>query len=137
MEPRGESDSLQRWWQEHSELDDLVAETAEALARGTSAAAASSLEDLAEAFEAHFEVEETNYFPLVERLSPEHRPALAAARLGHGKLRERLDGVRTLVADGDLHAARAALELLLDRFRTHEAEEAKLISRLEELSSTS
>jgi hypothetical protein len=127
------TNGMQRWWQEHSELDALVEVVIEALGRGgTRSAAAGSLEDLAGALEAHFELEESAYFPLVERVSPEESSALAAARLGHGKIRDRLKELRELVENGDLHAARAALDILLERFRAHEVEEAKLIARLEE-----
>ena len=127
---------MHRWWQEHSELDALVALVVEALERGSIASAGESLDDLATALEAHFELEETAYFPLVERISPDQRPAVDAARLGHRKIRERLEDLLALVAAGDLRAARAALDVLLERFHTHEAEEGKLIARLEALATS-
>ena len=136
MEARMTSDGLKRWWEEHSELDALVDVVVDALQHGGIASAASSLEDLAGALEAHFGVEETAYFPLVERLSPEQRPTIDAARLGHRKIRERLEDLRELVENGDLRAARAALYVLLERFRAHELEETKLVARLEALAST-
>ena len=127
---------LQRWWQEHSELDALVDVVIEALADGAIVSATGSLEDLASALETHFELEESAYFPLVERLSPEHRSAVEGARLGHRQIRERLGGLLELVEEGDLPGARAALAALLDGFRAHELEEAKLIARLEALAAT-
>lgn len=127
---------MNRWWQEHSELDALVAVAVEALAGGATATPAEALEDLAEAFEAHFELEETYYFPLVERLSPDQRSAVDAARLGHRKLRWRMEDLLALVEAGDLRAARAALDVLLERFRSHEADEGKLIGRLEALATS-
>jgi iron-sulfur cluster repair protein YtfE (RIC family) len=127
---------MNRWWQEHSELDSLVEVVVEALGGDAIDSASESLEDLASALEAHFELEETAYFPLVERLSPDQRSAVEAARLGHGNIRERLQILRTLVEAGDLHAAQAALDVLLERFRTHEAEEGKLIARLEALATS-
>jgi hypothetical protein len=130
------TDGMQRCWQEHSELDALVERVVEALGRGAISPVAESLEDLAGTLEAHFGIEESAYFPLVERLSPDQRSALDAARLGHRKIRERLEDLRELVENGDLRAARAALDVLLDRFRAHEVEEAKLIARLEQLSAT-
>jgi len=133
MNARETTDGMERWWQEHSELDALVAVVVEALGRGALAPASGSLEDLADALEAHFETEESAYFPLVERVSPEHRSALDAARLGHRKIRERLEDLRALVENGNVRAARVALGILLERFRLHELEEAKLIARLEQL----
>jgi hypothetical protein len=130
------TDGMQRWWQEHSELDALVEVVIEALGRGAISATAGSLEDLTAALDAHFELEESAYFPLVERVSPEQSSALAAARLGHHKIRERLNELRELIESGDLRAARAALDILLERFRAHEIEEAKLIARLEELAAS-
>ena len=49
-------------------------------------------------------------------------------------LRKNLEDLRVLIDGGDLAAARSGLDVLLERFRSHEVEEAKLIARLEELS---
>jgi hemerythrin len=137
MESRYMPDGLERWWQEHSELGELVDATAEALRGGSIASAAQALDDLHEALEAHFGLEETLYFPLVARHSPEMAPSVEAARLGHDRIRARLEDLRALVDDGDLRGARAALEGLLEKFRAHEAEETKLIVRLEQLAAAS
>ena len=123
-----------RWWEEHSELDALVAVLVEALGRGETAPAARGLEDLSTALETHFGIDESAYFPMVERLSPEHGAALNAAQLSHRLLRKNLEDLRVLIDGGDLAAARSGLDVLLERFRSHEVEEAKLIARLEELS---
>ncbi len=136
MSAHATSNPMIRWWQEHSELDGLVEVVVEALGGGAIDSAGESLEDLARALEAHFELEETAYFPLVERLSPDQRAAVDAARVGHRNIRERLEALLTLVATGDLRAARAAFDVLLERFRTHEAEEGKLIARLEALATS-
>ena len=125
---------VRRWWEEHSELDTLVAVVVEALGRGEIAPAARGLEDLSAALETHFGIEESAYFPMVERLSPEHGTALHAAQLSHRLIRKSLEDLRALIDGGDLAAARSGLDVLLERFRSHEVEEAKLIARLEELS---
>ena len=137
MESRYMPDGLERWWQEHSELDELVEATAEALNGGSITAAAEALAELHAALEAHFGLEEALYFPLVERLSPENASVVNGARLGHRKIRDRLEDLRAFVDDGDLRAARSALSTLLERFRAHEAEESKLITRLEQLAASS
>ena len=126
-----DTQSLQRWWREHSELDLLVVTLEETMSRGSISAASAALEDLTEALEEHFGVEEDVYFPLVERLSAAHEPVLKAARLGHLKIRERLEDLRELVANGDMEPAHRGLALVLDRTRTHEIEEAKLIGELQ------
>jgi iron-sulfur cluster repair protein YtfE (RIC family) len=124
---------FERWWQEHSELDRLVSGLERAFNEGSIAAAGAALEELADSLEEHFGVEERVYFPLVEQLSQGHAPAVQAARLSHSKVRERLEQVRELVAEGKLVPAREALGLLLERFRAHEAEETQLIAQLEHL----
>ena len=126
-------ESIERWWQEHSELDLLVESLEQAMDDGSIARAGAALEELANALEEHFTVEERVYFPLVEQLSSEHAPIVRAASLGHAKIRDRLDTLRDLVANGEIAPARRGLAVLLDRFRTHEAEEAKLVGELVKL----
>lgn len=128
------SRGARRWWEEHSELDALVAVLVETLGRGEISPAARGLEDLSAALETHFGIEESAYFPMVERLSPEQGMALRAAQLTHRLIRKSLEELRVLIEAGDLAAARSGLDVLLERFRAHEVEEAKLIARLEELS---
>ncbi len=124
---------LQRWWDEHSQLDRLVDELEQGLQRGAIAPARAALEELAATLEGHFAVEEGVYFPLLESVDPAQKPSLDAARLGHGKIRDRLEQLRQLVDGRDIPSARRALRVVLDRFRQHEEEEAKLIGRLERL----
>jgi iron-sulfur cluster repair protein YtfE (RIC family) len=133
MEPNPEFPDFQRWWDEHSQLDRLVEELESALTRGALGPATAALDELASTLEAHFTVEEEVYFPLLGSLDPAHQPALDAARLGHDKLRERLEQLRQLVDTGEVPAARRALRVVLDRFRQHEEEEEKLVGRLERL----
>jgi hypothetical protein len=123
--------SLERWWEEHSELDRLVAAVEESLSGGRVDVSRGALDELAAALESHFDVEERVYFPLVERFSPEHAAIVRAARLGHVKVVETLENLRDLVERGQVGAARRILALLLERFRTHETEEARLIAELE------
>jgi iron-sulfur cluster repair protein YtfE (RIC family) len=133
MDRLAEEQSLARWWEEHSELDGLVEAVEQTMGEGDAARAAQALEQLDEALDAHFAVEEQVYFPLVERFSPLHSSVVQAARLGHTKIRERMRSLRGLVENGEIGPARRALLVLLDRFRTHETEERKLILELEAL----
>jgi hemerythrin len=137
MSELADGESLARWWEEHSELDALVEAVEETMGGGDVAAAGRALEKLDDALEAHFSVEENVYFPLVERFSPLHSSVVEAARLGHKKIRGRMEDLRQLVDRGEIGAARRALFVLLDRFRTHESEERKLIRELETLADES
>jgi soluble cytochrome b562 len=131
MEGTASPASFQRWWAEHSELDALVQGVARTLETRHLAAAGSALDALADALEAHFGVEERVYFPLVERFSPQHAEVVRGARFGHRLVIEALEKLRDLVERGEMDAARHALGAVLERFRLHEAEEARLIAELE------
>lgn len=126
------SRALENWWQDHSELDYLVAAVATTIAGGSAAAASAALEDFAGALYAHLEVEEDVYFPLIERLAPEHASTIRDARLAHLDLRQRIDALRSHLAQGELEAARDGLRQMLDEFRAHERLEAGLIADLDD-----
>jgi iron-sulfur cluster repair protein YtfE (RIC family) len=128
-----DSDSLERWWHEHSELAELVQGVEKTLARGSLERTSQALEDLEAVLDAHFTVEESVYFPVVEKLSPKHQSVIRSAREGHVKISELLDELRDLVERGEIAAAGRTLGHLLDRFRVHEAQEVKLIEDLETL----
>ena len=131
MEGLADAASFVRWWDEHSELDELILEVEQAIGQKGAARAGAALERFCEAMEMHFAVEETVSFPLVERASPRHRAVLAAARLAHQKIRESLEDLRELVELARFAAAQRALAVLLDRFCAHEAAEESLIRELE------
>lgn len=131
--PETGAETLESWWEQHSRLDQLVLGLEGAFSNGSIGAASEALDALTDALEEHFGLEEQVYFPLVERLSREHAPAIQAAKLGHQRVRERLEQVRELIGEGQLVPARRALHLLLERFRTHEADETRLIEALEEI----
>ena len=124
------SNQLSRWWQEHSELDQLIEAIVEACGGKSGAAASAALEDLAEALEGHLTVEEEVYFPLVEHLRPELKPMIQGARLAHGVLRGQLDQLREQLAADEREEARRLLGSLLELFRSHEAIEGQLIADL-------
>lgn len=129
---QAETGDLQRWWREHSELDRLVAALERTLGGRRAAEVQDALDDLQESLEAHFNLEERLYFPLVERYSPDHASAVRAAVQGHAAIRLALRELSDLVEAGETSAARRALGLLLDQFRSHEAHEEQLISELED-----
>ena len=130
MNGLADADSLRRWWQEHSELDELVEALEQVLASGSLVRARQAVADLEGVLDAHFTVEERVYFPLIERLSPDHQGTVQAASSGHRKIGELLDGLAELVENGQLVEARRTLEQLLERFRLHESQEVRLIEDL-------
>jgi hypothetical protein len=50
-----------------------------------------------------------------------------AARLAHSDLRDRIDEIRTWIAEGKVAAARRELSLFIQLLHQHEALEARLI----------
>ncbi len=133
MSSLADLENLQRWWQEHSELDGLVLAVEATMREGSLARTGQALEELESALDAHFTVEERVYFPLIEKLSPEHHASIRTAREGHLRIGELLSELHDLVERGELAAARRTLAQLLDGFRDHETHEVKLIADLEAL----
>ncbi len=128
-----DTDRLRRWWEEHSELDELVEAIRSALARGSLSAATVFLGRLSTTLEGHFSTEEDLYFPLVERASPQSKPLIDAARAGHRQLRTAVEDLHALVETAEVASARSALARLLHKLGTHEAQEAALVAELERL----
>lgn len=117
--------AIERWWQEHSELDYLVAELVAAVELGEGASEA--LDRLDEQLRAHFSVEEDVYFPLVRNLSPEHAPALDLACAAHRRMQEDLEQLRELLGDEKRDEAVRMLSETLDRFKLHEQAETRML----------
>jgi iron-sulfur cluster repair protein YtfE (RIC family) len=121
---------FERWWQEHSELDQLVSELEAALHTESNARASQALEELSEALRSHLAVEEDVYFPLLERLLPDSATGVQSARLAHRHLLVDLEKLREDLTQPDLTGARSTLEKLLRGFREHEQAEAEMVARL-------
>jgi hemerythrin len=131
LKPSSEGNpGLQRWWREHSELDQLVETLLEACEGPRNAAASAALEEFAEALEGHFRVEEDTYFPLIERLDQDLAETLKGARLAHLMVRAQLEELRGCLARGEGAKAREVLKGLLELFRNHEELESRLIAEL-------
>lgn len=126
---------LPRWWEEHSEIDEMVADLTRMLAGGSLDRTLASFAAFQETVHTHFDAEETTYFPLVERFSPDEAEAVRAAKRGHDRVRSLMKELRAVLVDGDRPAARNLLVQLLDVLREHEAHEDELIRRLKRPSS--
>ena len=131
MDGLADVELVNRWRQQHSDLDRMIEDVSQAIESGSSQAAGAALEELGDELEAHFAVEEEVYFPLIERVSTLYVPVLRSARLGHRKIRARMEDLRDLIERAEFGPARRALAVLVDRFHTHEATEAKLVRELE------
>lgn len=127
-----EAHSIERWWEEHSELDQLVSALAGALERSGVAAASAALEDLYDAMDAHFDVEEGMYFPLLERLPSTHGADVKALREAHARIRGDLEKIRSHLSDDELDRARGLMGELMVLFDGHEQAESRLIAELEQ-----
>ena len=110
---------LERWQREHSELDWLTRTLEDSLARESLALARDALDELSTVLDSHFTIEEEVYFPLIERVSDRDRSAVAAARLGHAKLRDGLEDLKRLLGSRDFRTARGDVRVLLSHLRDH------------------
>jgi iron-sulfur cluster repair protein YtfE (RIC family) len=121
---------FERWWEEHSELDQLVQGLREALESGSRFRASEALEDLGVALDSHLAIEEDVYFPLLQQLVPETASGIQAALEAHVEIRAELDRMRSELTRLDLPTVEAALDRLLRRFEEHERQESRMIAPL-------
>ncbi len=121
---------FERWWEQHSELDQLVEAATDALSSGSRFRSSEALEDLAVALESHLAVEEDVYFPLLERLLPETAPGIRAALEAHEKLRHEIGRMRSELTRFDLTSVQDGLGRLLQTFHEHEKHEARMVAPL-------
>lgn len=119
------------WWQQHTDLDDLVRALEETLPRGGETARA-AWTAFAQAIDAHFAVEEDVYFGLVHRLCPDLETRVARAREAHDAIRAEIRRVgEELGASESAHVQRL-LGGLLAAFGEHERLESLLVRALAE-----
>ena len=121
---------FERWWEEHSELDQLVEAARDALSSGSRFRSSEALEDLAAALECHLAIEEDVYFPLLERLLPGTAPGIRAALEAHEKLRDEIGRMRSELTRFDLASVQDGLARLLQTFHEHEKHEARMVAPL-------
>jgi hemerythrin-like domain-containing protein len=122
--------AIERWWQDHGDLDYQVGAVVHALTQRGVAAASAAIEDFADALEDHLGVEEEVYFPLIERLAPKHAPAVQRARFAHLELRDGIDKLREQLMRGELEPARRSFTALIAQLRSHEKMEGRVIADL-------
>jgi len=114
---------------QHQQLDTLFGEVFRALDRGGMHLAAEAFRRFADALEAHFEVEESIYFPALHGLRPELGDDLTRLVERHADMREDLVAIRMLLDAGDRESAGPRLEQLALEVSEHEGEEERLVKR--------
>ena len=123
---------------EHRHLSALFAETRTALEKedgGQRAKAA--LARLQDGMEAHFQREESLYFPTIWALRPDLKDFLADLVETHPRFRELLDAITRALEAASFAEAGRYLEELVGLFSDHERAEELLLHSLEaELSAT-
>ncbi len=123
---------------EHRHLSSLFAETRTALEKEDgSQKARAALARLQDGMEAHFQREESLYYPTIWTLRPDLRDSLASLVETHPQFRERLDAITGALDAASFAEAGRYLEELADLFSDHErAEELLLHSLAVELNAT-
>jgi hypothetical protein len=79
-----------------------------------------------DALEAHFEIEERQYFPAIRCLRPQAGELLAVLCSDHDELRGELKAVSSLLAAGDHESSSERLASLIARLADHETSEEQL-----------
>ena len=123
---------------EHRHLSSLFEETRTALEKEDgSQRARAALARLQDGMEAHFQREESLYYPTIWTLRPDLRDSLASLVETHPHFRERLGAITGALDAASFVEAGRYLEELADLFSDHErAEELLLQSLAVELNAT-
>jgi hypothetical protein len=123
---------------EHRHLSSLFAETRTALEKEDDGhRAKAALARLQDGMEAHFQREESLYYPTIWTLRPDLRGSLAGLVETHPQFRERLDAIAAALEVASFAEAGRHLEELVGLFSDHErAEELLLQSLAVELNAT-
>ena len=116
--------------EQHQRLNALRSEAEAALERGAGPAAAVALQRFEAALTAHFELEQSRFFPALHGLSPGDAGGLEALEREHGGFLSELRRLETAVEGAQAAGARAGFTRLLDELREHEAREERLVAQI-------
>jgi hypothetical protein len=122
---------------EHRQLDTLFAAARAALDGDEEGAALETLGRLQSRLEAHFEQEDSLYYPTLWTLRPDQKAALLEFVGAHGYFRARLRELLERVQEGSASEAQSLLEEIAGRFAHHEAGEEGVLQLLEREAKTS
>jgi len=116
---------------EHRHLSSLFGETRAALAKRAGDPAAAAFARLQEGMEAHFQREESLYYPTIWALRPELKDSLAGLVETHPQFRERLGAITRALEEASFAEAGRHLEEFADLFSDHERAEELLLRSLD------
>jgi iron-sulfur cluster repair protein YtfE (RIC family) len=115
---------------QHRHLHPFFDEIQSALARRDGAPVEDGLERLAEALEAHFDLEDEVLFPALHGLHPERGEEIAALSEDHGELLGALARLFDALRDAALARFAEDFDAFREDLARHEAREEQLIQRL-------
>ena len=117
---------------EHGEIARRFADVRAALeSPNGSVEARARAAELSEILEAHFQREESLYYPTIWALRPDLKPPLTALVESHPVLRKGLEAITTALATASVDAARRHLDELAEVLRGHERAEERLLRTLD------
>jgi hypothetical protein len=117
--------------EQHRLLDALFLGARGALASAEIGSVRDALAELGEALEAHFELENSLYYPPIRVLRPEHAASVRGFEAAHERFLRELGVIGQQAAEGALGAARAAFDAFALAFASHEAAEEDLLRAIE------
>ena len=116
--------------EQHRQLDALRKQVAAALARGALADGRHAFESFAAALAAHFDLEQTVFFPALHGLSPSRTQELEALEREHAGFLAELRRVREELEKAPAEASGRAFAQLLDGLAGHEQREERLVGAI-------
>jgi hemerythrin-like domain-containing protein len=119
---------------EHRWLGTLFEEARDAFKSGNGAIAAFAR--LREALEAHFDQEDTLYFPAIRALRPAHKRDLDGFMAAHERFRDFFRQLGERLEAGSLDEAKRSFEDFSEAYAQHEAGEELMLQTLEREFST-
>jgi len=116
----------------HRRLQDLYADVQETLAEEPShEAAREAFGALSEALNVHFEQEDRLYYPTIRSLRRELANRVAGFADQHGRFRESLAAIDTLLGAGDRASALREFVALTEKLGLHEEDEEAMLAEVD------
>jgi hypothetical protein len=115
----------------HHKLDALLDETRSALRAGDERRARASFAHLRAALDAHFDQEDSLYYPSIRALRPDLKKTVEGFLAAHAKFSARLAAIGASLDADALADAEHALEAFGAAFASHEASEEQVLLALD------
>ena len=120
----------QQTGEQHRQLDALSREVSALLERGASADGRPILERFIAALSAHFELEQSVFFPALHGLSPARTQELEVLEAEHARFLDELHRVAAEVETASADASERAFQECLTDLRGHEQREERLVGEI-------